>query len=143
MKSLEIVFQSFQNLGIFCCLVSEKAMKWVCNKFEMSTMHASAFYMPTWERAKSMTASHFYVPTCQRCANYSIWHANMPKEYQLFNFVCQKVHQFFNYFSKEFFNFWIFQLSLTLALQISRPFGQFSKIFPAKKKQLLTFTKSH
>ena len=65
---------------------------------------------------RAMRASVVYVPTCPR--------ANVPKACQHLIFTCQhanvpikvpNVCQFFNYFSKEFVSFWIFQLSLTLA----------------------------
>ena len=68
------------------------------------------------------------VPTCQTHANFSFLRAKVPKMWQLFNlvyqrvkacqffnFVCQKAFQFFNCFSKEYFNFWIFQLCSTFA----------------------------
>ena len=44
------------------------------------------------------------VPTCQRCTSYSTWCANV-----------LRANQSFNYFSKEFFNLWIFQLCSTIA----------------------------
>ena len=73
---------------------------------------------------KSVLICHFYVATCQSMCQC----ANMPKVCLLFNLPwqsakgvpifqlrLQKAYQFFNYFSKEFFNFWIFQLRLTFA----------------------------
>ena len=87
--------------------------------------HASIFYVPTCQtRADfSLLLANVpaNVPTRQRCANYSIWRANVPKACQSFNFVCQKAYHLFNYFSKEFFNFWIFQSCL--------PFENFKNIW--------------
>ena len=53
------------------------------------------------------------VPTCQKRANILFLRANVPKTCHFSNWCakCQKVCQFFNYFSKEK----IFQLWLTLA----------------------------
>ena len=100
------------------------------------------------KRASVVYVATCKVPTCQNPANYSTWRANLPKAWQLFNlaclacqgvpifqlgtstcqngcqffdFACQNMYQFFNYFS--FLNFWVFQLCLTF--QISRIFGQF------------------
>ena len=61
------------------------------------------------------TCPRLYVPTSQKHANFSFLRANVPKVCQFFNFAWQKAYQFFNYLTKEFFNFWIFQLSLTFA----------------------------
>ena len=49
------------------------------------------------------------VLTCQRCANFKTCRVNVRKACQVFNFACQKAYQFFNYFSDEFLNFWIYQ----------------------------------
>ena len=67
---------------------------------------------PTCQHPKHMPTSHIVpinVSMCQRCAKYSTWYVSVAKACQSFNFICQKAYQFFNYFSKEFFNFWIFQ----------------------------------
>ena len=68
-------------------------------------------YVPTWQPAKRVPTSHFYVSTRQRCVNNSIWRAIVLKACQTFNFACQKAYQFFNNFSEEFLNFWIFQFA--------------------------------
>ena len=87
----------------------------------MRAIRASVVYVPTCQCAKSLPTSHFYVPInvpCvsrwQRRANFSTcranvprrasiltWGANVPKGVPFFNFTCQTVCQFFNYFSKE------------------------------------------
>ena len=80
---------------------------------------ASMVYVPT---CKTRTNFSFVrvnmlinVPSCQKCAKYSIWRVSLPKGCQFFKFACQKTFQFFNYFSKEFFSFSIFQLCSTFA----------------------------
>ena len=87
-----------------------------------SAMCARVVYVPMCQSAKRVPTSHFLcanvpinVLTSRRCANYSIWCANMPKGNQLFNFACQTTYKFFNYFSKEFFSFWTFQLCSAFA----------------------------
>ena len=49
----------------------------------MRAIRASAVYVPTCQRAKSVPTSHFYlpinVPTWQRRANFSTWRANVPR----------------------------------------------------------------
>ena len=66
-------------------------------------MCASVVYVPTCQTHANLSFLRanvpINVPTCQRCADYSTWRTNVPKAYQ-----------FFNYFSKELSNFWIFQL---------------------------------
>ena len=66
-------------------------------------MIASVVYVPTCQTHDNFLFLRVYVlinvQTCHMCANYLIWCANMSK-------ACQ----FFNCFSKEFFNFRIFQL---------------------------------
>ena len=77
-------------------------------------------WVPAWstcQRAKRVSASHFACQraskrakvTCQRCANFKTCRVNVRKACQVFNFACQKAYQFFNYFSDEFLNFWIYQ----------------------------------
>ena len=83
--------------------------------------------VPVWSTCPSVN-----VPTCEKRANFSCLCANVstcqymcqrvsvPKSclllaFQFFNCSCQKAYQFFNYFSKESFNFWIFQICLTFA----------------------------
>ena len=83
-----------------------------------------------WEFAKlrtirGMRASMVYMPMCKTRASFSFLRVNVPHTChkrgnvrmlcQLFNFACQRVYQFFNYFSKEFFNFWIFRLCSTFS----------------------------
>ena len=68
-----------------------------------------------WEFAKSptirgMRASVVYMPMCKTRASFSFLRVNVPHTChkrgnvrmlcQLFNFACQRVYQFFNYFSK-------------------------------------------
>ena len=71
-----------------------------------------------------MHASVVYVSTCQKRANFSFLsflcanvpstlYTNVSKSVSIFQLCLPKAYQFFNYFSKEFFNFWIFQLQLT------------------------------
>ena len=67
---------------------------------------------PTCQGAKGVPIIQLGLPTCQRVVNYSTWHADVPKACQVFSFACQKAYQFFIYFLKEFFYFWIFQLRL-------------------------------
>ena len=86
-------------------------------------MCVSVIYVPMCKSAKVPNACQLLIFTFQRANK----RANVPKLYQLFNLVCQhaksepifhacqKAYQFFNYFSKEFFNFWNFQLCSTFA----------------------------
>ena len=77
-------------------------------------------YVPTCQKRASLSFLHaivpINVPTCQRRAKFSIWRAkvprraniltwraNLPKVVPFFNFTCQKVCQFFDYFSKELY----------------------------------------
>ena len=71
--------------------------------------------VPAWSMYQSASKLLIFnipinVLACQRCANYSPWHAQHAVGAHIFNFTWQKVYQFFNYFWKEFLNFWIFQL---------------------------------
>ena len=93
----------------------------------MRATGASGICVPTWPRTNVPKACQLFiftsqgakvpinVPTCQGCANCSTWRANMPKACQFFNFAYYKTYKCSNYFSKEFFNSWIFQLWLTFA----------------------------
>ena len=88
-------------------------------------MHASLRTWSTCPRAKSEPTSYFYMPTLR--ANFSVWRA-----FQFLNFTCQSACQFFNYFSKEFFNFEFSNYSYHL--EISIIFEQFLKVYLAKQK---------
>ena len=74
----------------------------------------SALEFANWRSIRVMRDSVIYVPKCQACSNFPFLGANVPmnvlKACQLFEFARQKAQQFFNCFSKEFFNFSIFQL---------------------------------
>ena len=58
---------------------------------------------------RAMHVSMVYVPMCKTHANFALLRVNKRSNVlmvcQLFDFACQRVYQFFNYFSKEFFNF--------------------------------------
>ena len=81
-------------------------------------------YVPTWS-----TCQRAHVPMCHKRVNFSFLRANVPacqvvlifkfgvptcqKACHVFNFACQKVGQFFNYFSKELY-FFIYLINLYL-----------------------------
>ena len=71
-------------------------------------------YVPIWQTHANFSFLRanvpINVPTYQGCDNYSTWNTNVPKGCQFFSFAYQKVYQFLKNFSKEFFNFSIFQL---------------------------------
>ena len=75
---------------------------------------------------RAMHVSMVYVPMCKTHANFALLRVNKRSNVlmvcQLFDFACQRVYQFFNYFSKEFFNFWIFQLSQHLKISRNKEF---------------------
>ena len=76
--------------------------------WEFAKSRAYVPCMPAWStcpRDNVQNACQLLIITCQRANK----RANVPKACQSFNFVFQKTYQFFNYFLKEFFNFWIFQ----------------------------------
>ena len=80
---------------------------------------ASMVYVPTFQTRANFSFVRvnalINVWTCLSCANYSIWRVNVPNGYQFYKFACEKAYQLYNYFSKELFNFWIFQLCSTFA----------------------------
>ena len=105
---------------------------WDGNEFAklraMRTMRANVVYVATCQKCFSFSLLRANVPTCQRRVNYSTSRANVPKACQVFNLACQRakdvpIIQFGvpifqiclrkNYFSEEFFYFWI--LCLTFA----------------------------
>ena len=75
------------------------------------------------QHTKCMPASHFYIPTCQSHNNFSIWHANVPKACQFFNWGASmtKSRPISQLFFKRIFQFF----NYAEHLYISRTFGQF------------------
>ena len=84
-------------------------------------MRSSVVYVPKCQRATCEKRANFSclcanVSTCQyMCQRVSVPKSCLLLAFQFFNCSCQKAYQFFNYFSKESFNFWIFQICLTFA----------------------------
>ena len=74
-----------------------------------------------------------YMPSCQRCANYSIWCPNVPKGCQSSNLARQKAYQFFNCFSKEFFNYLNFSIILNI-WEFQEYFGNSRKLISWNKE---------
>ena len=106
---------------------------WELNRMPYVPRRASMAHVPTCQTRANFSFVRINVlinvPTFRRCANNSIWCANVPKRFQFVNFACQKAYQFFNYFSKGFFNY-------AQHLQTSRIFGLIQENVSREAKNL-------
>ena len=93
--------------------ISQSVMEFAKSRVIRATL-GSMVYLPTCPRAQ------FLIFMYRRTNGQKLWKLfnlafQWAKACQFFNFVCQNSYQFFNYFSNEFFNLWIFLIMLNIS----------------------------